>query len=338
MSLKTVLKKADRALGAPISGVAHRVRLSRLSADEERQTQAEWGRFEAERASRRAKYPDFPLKSDAFADAVARLNEDGYAIIPEATEPAVLLEIRRELEAHLDAGSCLNPVAKDSARPPGDRSRSQVFLSEEETGLGQEYFRQHSNYVSIRQPLLNCPTVTRVAFDEHLIDIASTYLECPAALGGLNLRKSYANELPEFDTLYFHVDPNSPRFLKFFYYLNDVDENGGPFCYVAGSHRKRFPGWRSKVRWDESEIAQVYGAGRIKKLTGKVGDLIIADTTGFHRGTKLRGQDRGMLTLDYVAHPEYEGKQEPFEVRQGDLRSLTARQQTAADFLRILPE
>ena len=114
--------------------------------------------------------------------------------------------------------------------------------------------------------------------------------------------------MSEFDTLYFHSDGNSPKFIKFFFYLNDVDEGGGPFCYVRGSNRKKFRGWTSKYRWSFDEITAVYGEERVVNLTGQVGDLIMADTTGFHRGTKVRTQDRSMLTVNYAAHPESWGR------------------------------
>src|SRR6185503_2178518 len=137
-------------------------------------------------------------------------------------------------EAHLDAGTSLLPIARDSARAQGDRGAPVAHLTAEEARRGQAYLRQHTNYVSISNPLTACPSTVPAAFHPLLVDIAWTYLGCVPAIGGLNLRKSYANALPEFDTLYFHVDPNSPKFLKFFFYLNDVDLGGGPFCYVRG--------------------------------------------------------------------------------------------------------
>ena len=168
-----------------------------------------------------------------------------------------------------------------------------------------------------------------------LIDIAAGYLNCIPSIGGINLRKSFVNDLPEFDTLYFHSDENSPKFVKFFFYLNEVDEHGGPFCYVRGSNRKKFRGWRAKYRWSFDEIADKYGKERIVNLTGGVGDLIIADTTGFHRGTKVRSSDRSMLTVDYVVHPEYWNSHAEFEIAADSYARLSAKQKAAADFLRV---
>jgi phytanoyl-CoA dioxygenase PhyH len=294
--------------------------------------------FERDRQARLRRYREAGFRFEAQPDVADRIERDGYAVIPQAVDASVLLRIRQEVEGHLDAGTSLLPVAKDSARREGDRAAATAFLTAEETRRGQAYLREHTNYVSIAEVLMACPTVAQVAFHPLLIDIAWSYLGCVPALGGFNLRKSYANGLPEFDTLYFHVDPNSPRFLKFFFYLNDVDLEGGPFAYVRGSHRQRFPGWKRKVRWTPSEIEAVYGHDRLVPLTARLGDLVVADTNGFHRGMKVVSTDRAMLTIDYVVHEELEGAADgsQLSMRRADHEVLGPRERAVADFLRVV--
>ena len=294
-------------------------------------------KFERDRQARLKKHSAAGFAYEPRADIVDRLKADGFAIIPRAIDPQILLEIRREAEARLDLGTSLLPISKDSLRTKGDRSAPAVHFTPEETRMGQRYFRTHTNYVSIANPLVACPAVVRAAFYPLLVDVSWTYLGCVPAIGGLNLRKSYANDLPEFDTLYFHVDPNSPKFLKFFFYLNDVDMQGGPFCYVRGSHRRRFPGWKSKTRWTLEEIERVYGADQVVYLTANLGDLVVADTNGFHRGTKLVSTDRFMLTVDYVIHEEMEGTQDrsKFRLPRPVFDQLAPRERAVADFLDV---
>lgn len=153
----------------------------------------------------------------------------------------------------------------------------------------------------------------------------------------MNLRKSYGNSLPEFDTLYFHVDPNSPKFQRFFFYLQDVDLSGGPFCYVQGSHRRRFAGWQRKARWTPEEMAAVYGRENVLQLTARLGDLVVADTNGFHRGTKILASDRAMLTVNYVIHEELDGTQDQsqFPLPRAVYDRLPPLERAVADFLEI---
>jgi len=269
---------------------------------------------------------------------VEDLNKNGFAVLRGAFEPSLVLRIRDELEGHLDAGTCLLRISKDSARVGGDRGAPNTYFDESEVVLGQSYFRRHTNYVSVENPLISCPSTVAAAFDDLLIDIAAGYLNCIPSVGGINLRKSFVNSLPEFDTLYFHSDENSPKFLKFFFYLNDVDEAGGPFCYVRGSHREKFRGWTTKYRWSFDEIAAKYDPGRVVNLTGDIGDLIVADTTGFHRGTKVRSSDRSMMTVDYVVHPEYWDARPAYKLGSRTYEGLSARQKAMTDFAEIVPE
>jgi hypothetical protein len=324
MTLRDSIQQIDARLGFPLTGVVEKARQRRRLLE-----------FERDREKRLERYPESARRSGS-SGAVAQLNRDGFAILPKAVPVEAVQSVRRELEERLDTGTGLLPVSDDAARKPGDRGAATKFLTPEELARGQSLLRERTNYAAVTEPFLTCPASIPLAFDQRLIDIATEYLQCTPAIGGLNLRKSYRNQLPEFDTLYFHVDPNSPKFLKFFFYLNDVDADGGPFCYVRGSHRRRFAGWNRKYRWEFDEIAPIYGEENVLLLTAKAGDVVVADTNGFHRGTKIKGADRGMLTVDYVLHQEFEGAQKPFKLKRRAFERLTPTQRPAADFLEIV--
>jgi hypothetical protein len=110
--------------------------------------------------------------------------------------------------------------------------------------------------------------------------------------------------------------------------------DGGPFTIVEGSHKKKFKGWAdpNKYRWSDSEMKSIYGAESIKYLTAKKGDLIVATTTAFHKGTKPRNKIRTMLTLNYVLHPE-EWKQPSFKILQKDVDKMPNKLKPLTDFL-----
>jgi hypothetical protein len=295
-------------------------------------------RFEVDRRRRRARHRahSSPVSSEV-QPTVGALLRDGVAVVPQALDVAQLQRLRAELEDRLDTGRDVNPASNDAARPAGDLREASDFLDAADLAQGQDHCRQLTNFVSVHDPLVSCPASVPIAFTDLFVDIATGYLDCLPALGGLNLRKSFVNGLPDFDTLHFHSDPNSPKFLKFFAYLNDVDLEGGPFCYVQGSHREKFRGWRAKYRWTPEEITAIYGEQRLRYLTARLGDLVIADTTGFHRGTKVRSADRAMLTVDFVVHPEFGGRPPQPRMLASDFAALSPRQQAVADIVDLAP-
>lgn len=302
------------------------------AVNQPRKVRKRWATFERDRRERLGKYVEDSFPTEARPDVQAELNENGFAVLRGFLPPGTLCAIRDEFEACLNDGTGLNAAVRDSARRAGDRDAARDRLAPEEMSRGQAYLRLHTNDVIVREPLLSCPSIVPVALDERIIDIAREYLGCFPGLTGMNLRKSYVNDLPEFDTRYFHIDPNSAKFLKFFFYLNDVDEQGGPFCYVRGGPGKRVGGWTRRFRWTEDEIVRAYGEQSIVNVTASVGDMIVADTTGFHRGVKATSHDRMMLTLNYGVGLEM-GSIRSFKIDRGRLSSLSPKQKAAADFL-----
>jgi len=209
--------------------------------------------------------------------------------------------------------------------------------------LAEDCFKQPSllknkedpRFSTVDEPLLNCRSTIPLVFTPLFEAIASAYIGAPAGVGGVNLRRSKRTELQEEATLLFHSDKNQARFLKFFIYMTPVDTGSGPFTYVTGSHKRRFRGWDSKYRWSYEEIAGLYGSQAIKEFHGEVGDVVVADTTGFHRGKKVRDRERAMLTVNYQIGVEHTGKGAP-QILQADLEaSLPSHGRHAADFLRV---
>ena len=191
----------------------------------------------------------------------------------------------------------------------------------------------------VAHPLLTCDSVFDIAFDDKVIEIAKNYFNCIPAITNVQLRKSKATSMMEHNlpgngqTTLFHCDKDSPRFIKFFFYLDDVGEGNGPFTYVRDSHIKKFQGWDSKYRWMHGEIRSAYGDDSIVKCTGNVGDLIIGNTSGFHKGTKIEKGERTLLTVYYSVHPtqwlsKYGGK-----IRKEHFDQLPEHKKPLADFL-----
>ena len=68
-------------------------------------------------------------------------------------------------------------------------------------------------------------------------------------------------------------------FLKFFFYLTDVDEYSGPHEFVLKSHlRKKIKHQMSLKRISDLDILSTYGKENIKTIYGKSGNGFAGDT------------------------------------------------------------
>jgi hypothetical protein len=99
----------------------------------------------------------------------------------------------------------------------------------------------------------------------------------------------------------FHYDLDDLKFVKFFFYLTDVDDQAGPHVYVKTSNRivkYKSPLFKSK-RFNDEEIVAGYGAENIIEVLGKAGTCLIEDTTTIHKGITPVSRPRLMLQFEY---------------------------------------
>jgi len=247
-----------------------------------------------------ARRKQYPVVTENYKDTINELNENGFAVMRNVLDKDLLLKLKKQFEEQLKK---------------------------------KENLKENNDHFSVvDQPLVHCPHTVELAFNDLVINIASEYFKCTPALGTFNLRRSHINKDGPVKHQLFHSDPNSIKFIKFFFYLNDVGYEDGPFSIVKGSLNTKFKGWLNKYRWTEDEMKRIYGDDSIIYATGNVGDLFIANTTSFHRGVPPLKKDRDMLTLNYVIHPE-DWKTPTFEIKQQDYEMLPENKKPVADFL-----
>jgi ectoine hydroxylase-related dioxygenase (phytanoyl-CoA dioxygenase family) len=271
----------------------------------------EWSRWKSYERKRKEQF-DFPLDESALK-ITNEVHKNGYVVVKNFFDKDLLQKLNKETQNYILEGKFQKSMAGG--------------------GVGREIEIRNSNlWTTIDQPLLNVESLWDVAFHDDLVVLAANYFGCLPYFGTCNLRKSFVNDLKEDHTQIYHQDPNSPQFIKMFLYLNDVDDMGGPFCIVEGSHRNKFEGCYDKYRWDTDEINLIYGEDKVKYLTANVGDLIIANTTAFHKGTKPYSSDRTMITLDWVLHPEFFSNPE-FKIKQEKFDKLPDWKKPVMDYL-----
>ncbi len=147
-----------------------------------------------------------------------------------------------------------------------------------------------------------CRTIDRIAHDRVVVEIARRYLSSEPVLLGTRVWWSYSYLGSDGTTPYvadygFHYDIDDYKFLKLFFYLNDVDEERGPHVIIEGTHHRKdlFEKRHRRLR-DEEAMARY--SGRIRVMTGKPGTGFFEDTFCYHKGTNPRKR-RLILEIQY---------------------------------------
>jgi hypothetical protein len=155
--------------------------------------------------------------------------------------------------------------------------------------------------------VLDCEAARRVQQDPLLLQIAQNYLGGEARVTATRLWWSFPSERASDYDLHlasqnrFHFDLDDWRMIKYFFYVEAVDQNSGPHVYVLGSHRQRVLRHQFTLLVGQSseEIEQVYGREAIVKLTGPEGFGFAEDPFGFHMGSLAKGAPRLVLEISF---------------------------------------
>jgi hypothetical protein len=155
--------------------------------------------------------------------------------------------------------------------------------------------------------LLDCPGVRQLVSDPVLEELALRYVGPRARFLHALAWWSYANEVGaadrnEFAQLY-HFDLDDYRFVKFFFYLTDVDRDAGPHVYVRGTHKgKKLRHLYPMRRLSDDEVESTYGAANVLEVHGRAGTGFAVDTFGLHKGLPPRTRERLVIQLEFGQH------------------------------------
>ena len=115
--------------------------------------------------------------------------------------------------------------------------------------------------------------------------VADAYIGADAQLINTQIWATFPDGRVDYNPDFgFHYDLDDYRFLKFFIYLTDVDENCGPHEVVLGSHRgnKLFRFFNRRL----DDHLPCKFLPRIKTIIGKKGEGFFEDTLCYHRGIR----------------------------------------------------
>lgn len=162
---------------------------------------------------------------------------------------------------------------------------------------GKPFEITHYHYLK-KALSLNDGSFIKLYIDDFFTEVATKFLgTSPQIFNVLAWLHSWNNNYGRMHSQNWHRDREDFKLLKIFMYYSDVDESTGPFQYVP----KSFCGGDFETNegkteyWDYASDNENRGNPTSQKevelcdknfvsFTGKVGDIIMVNNSGFHRG------------------------------------------------------
>ncbi|QLE57230.1 2OG-Fe(II) oxygenase [Nostoc sp. TCL26-01] len=146
---------------------------------------------------------------------------------------------------------------------------------------------------------------------QRLLNIVENYLGLPVAYHGAYFRRDIISPVQKKSRLW-HLDKEDRKMFKVIVYLNDVNEDSGPFQYIPKLFTSSIA---ESLRYDDNYITdeimqQVISSANWKSCTGIAGTVVFADTANiFHKGKLPVSSERFSIFFDYTSrtpkHPFY---------------------------------
>lgn len=253
-------------------------------------------------------------KSDEGMKVISNaLRREGIAIFNLRELASNTYEVFLDAQTH--AHDLLSRVAKDADADEGCGL---------DGGVTKKYrIRLLSKQIASDSPFL------ALALDSRLLAAVDSYMGMRSYLRSIDLWWDRPTSGPEMDTQLWHRDADDLMNVKVFIYFNDVDVDGGPFCFIRGSHprggrRRIMPEFDDAGRTTDGQMANLVPPSGWSVCTGSIGTVIMCDTCGYHKGLKPLSKDRIMFVSHYTSGtPRYPRS---FELLENNSNGLSSRQ------------
>lgn len=162
--------------------------------------------------------------------------------------------------------------------------------------------------------LMSYPELFYWGLDERLLKIAERYLGVPVAYDGILFTLSIADGT-EHGVRTWHRDVEDRHMVRICVYLNDVDENGGPFQFMQSDTNSQIGNLdkdKDTSLYDKTPrtLSSHSTSDCIKTCTGPAGTVVFADTARhYHRGKPPTQSNRFAIFFTYFSrrplHPYF---------------------------------
>lgn len=158
-----------------------------------------------------------------------------------------------------------------------------------------------------KNPLMN------LAISDELLSVAASYLGMYPRLLYLDLWYNCPTPGDDVYSQRWHRDADDKKILKMFLLLRDVDDGSGPFSYIPGTqdegrYSKVFASAAPYNSYPPADgVAREFPKEKQFVGTGKAGTVLLADTSGIHKGGHAVKNARFLLNIAFRTDGSYEG-------------------------------
>jgi len=193
---------------------------------------------------------------------------------------------------------------------PGEKKLPilQEYVSELRKGAETKTGKTFLDYLWDVIPVLDLSNpFVKISLDAKILDVVNSYMRMYSRFYylTLNVTKPVGRSAEAFASQRWHRDPEDKKMLKMFIYINDVDENSGPFMYIPESKYGLKWGGVFKQKPPkgyyppDGEVEKMVPSEFIEEMTGRAGTIIFCDTSGLHKGGFALQRERIMFTAGY---------------------------------------
>lgn len=148
---------------------------------------------------------------------------------------------------------------------------------------------------------------------DRMLDIVENYLGVPARYYGADVRREVANRQTA-GVRQWHRDAEDRRTVKILVWLNEVDDEGGPYAYIplveTLSAVERLHYVAGFV--DDATVLRMVAPGSVKTATGPRWTTVVADNCRLlHRATPPVARDRLSVTFTWSSRTPMKTEQAP---------------------------
>lgn len=220
---------------------------------------------------------------------ISVLEREGVYALPMLLSNHQVTQMREHFERH----GCADPYVKgqkpfSATSGPVPRGTHVAFYDDKTT--------------------VDAPHALELANHPKILAVVAKYLKAKPTISYMAAWWSFPHGEAAQHAELFHRDYDDLRFLKFFMYLTDVDDNAGPHIYVKGSHQRN--ALTARKRFSQSDVEKNYASSAIHACTGPAGTMFLEDTVGLHRGKPPSQSPRLIFQViyslnEYIAGPKW---------------------------------